>query len=100
MPFDILQGFLDAEIAHATQEMYNSILYFLKSFEIREGKFEANIYLLHKINRDTVIIYQEYELPNGREYSQEARIFNIKDLLSKIDAVVLEIGLLAGSAES
>ena len=100
MSFDILKGFLDTEIIHGTQEMYNAILYFLKSFEIREGKFEANIYLIHKINRDTVIIYQEYELPNGWEYSQEARIINIKDLLSKIDAVALDMGFIIRSEQT
>ena len=97
MSLDILNDFLNTEIANANtpahQEMYDAIHYFLSSSEIREGKFEANIYLINKITRDTAIIYQEHKLPKGWEYSQNARIFNIKDLLHKINAVAINMGL-------
>ena len=47
--FDILDGFLATEIEGSNsfehQEMYQAILYFLTSYEIREGKFEGNEYL-------------------------------------------------------
>jgi hypothetical protein len=66
-------------------EMYNSIIYFLSSFEIREGKFEGNEILIHKIDRDTVILYQEYQLEDGKyERSRKALIYDIKLLLEEL----------------
>ena len=103
MSFDILQGFLNTEIVSVNtpehQEMYDAIHCFLSSFEIREGKFETNEYLIHKISRDTAILYQEYEMPDGWEYSETAKIIRIKDLLSKIDTVAINEGLSVRSRQ-
>ncbi|OOM68035.1 hypothetical protein [Clostridium sp. BL-8] len=66
-------------------DMYNAIIYFLSSLEIREGKFEGNEILIHKIDRDTVILYQEYKLDNGKyERSRNALIYDIKLLLEEL----------------
>lgn len=66
-------------------DMYDSIIYFLSSLEIREGKFEGNEILIHKIDRDTVILYQEYQLDDGKyERSRKALIYDIKLLLEEL----------------
>lgn len=65
MTFDILNGFLETEIKNVNSpehpEMYTAIVAFLTSYEIREGVFEANEYILQKLDRETVLIFQEYE---------------------------------------
>lgn len=67
------------------KEMIEAIIYFLSSFEIREGKFEGNEILINKLNRETAIIYKEYQLDNGSyEYSRESIICNIPKLLEEI----------------
>ncbi|NOW90651.1 hypothetical protein BCD91_002674 [Clostridium beijerinckii] len=81
---------MDKEIAKLFEtemydDMYNAIIYFLSSLEIREGKFERNEILIHKIDRDTVILYQEYQLDNGKyERSRKALIYDIKLLLEEL----------------
>lgn len=63
-------------------EMYNAIIYFLLSCEIREGKFEGNEVLINKIDRKTALVYKEYELQDGWfEYSHNAKIYDIKQLI-------------------
>lgn len=66
-------------------DMYNAIIYFLSSIEIREGKFEGNEILIHKLDRETVILYQEYQLDNDKyERSRNAFIYDIKLLLEEL----------------
>ncbi|PPV17767.1 hypothetical protein [Clostridium butyricum] len=66
-------------------DMYNAIIYFLSSVEIREGKFEGNEILIHKLDRETVILYQEYQLDNDKyEHSRNAFIYDIKLLLEEL----------------
>lgn len=66
-------------------DMYNAIIYFLSSVEIREGKFEGNEILIHKLDRETVILYQEYQLDNDKyERSRNAFIYDIKLLLEEL----------------
>ena len=80
------------------QEMYNAIRYFLTSVEIREGKFEGNEILIHKLNRKTAIIYKEYELEDGSyEYSHEAYIFEIDNLICNIDKLAANRALTYNS---
>ncbi len=97
MKFDILRGFIDTEIRGANtpehQEMYNEIRCFLTSYNIREGKYEGNEYLINKLSRDTVIIYQEYDTPEGWIYSQDARVCDIKKLIEEIDKAAKKEGL-------
>lgn len=81
---------MDKEIAKLFEaemydDMYNAIIYFLSSVEIREGKFEGNEILIHKIDRDTVILYQEYQLDNDKyERSRKALIYDIKLLIEEL----------------
>lgn len=65
--------------------MFNEIIHFLSSYEIREGKFEGNEVLIDKINRDTAIVYLEYELADGKyEYSHNAIVVNINKLIDEL----------------
>lgn len=66
-------------------DLYKSICDFLSSPHIREGKFEGNEVLLNKLNRQTVIIYKEYEMEDGSFlYSQDTIIYDIPLLLKKL----------------
>ncbi len=80
-----LISFLRTEISN--KEVYEAIVYFLKSHEIREGKFEANMYIIHKLSRETVILYQEHETPNGIIHSRDAQIIGVVSLLAEIEEV-------------
>lgn len=67
-------------------DLYKSIYDFLSSSHIREGKFEGNEVLLNKLNRQTVIIYKEYEMEDGSFlYSQDTIIYDIPSLLKKLE---------------
>lgn len=66
-------------------EMYNEIIHFLSSVEIREGKFEGNEILINKINQETAIVYLEYELQDGTfKYSDDAKIIPIPILIEEL----------------
>lgn len=69
-----------------SDDLYNAIRDFLSSHHIREGKFAGNEVLLNKLNRQSVIIYKEYEMENGNfEYlSRDAMIYDIPLLLQKL----------------
>lgn len=65
--------------------MFNEIIHFLSSYEIREGKFEGNEVLIDKINRDTAVVYLEYELADGKyEYSRDVMVVNIPQLIDEL----------------
>jgi len=59
---DIFENFLRTEIYETNTkeycEMYKAIRYFITSCEIRRGEFEANLFIIKKLNIDTFIIYQ------------------------------------------
>ena len=56
---DIIIDFLQSEIN--TKEHYEKIIHFITSYEIRKGKFKGNKYIIEKINRDSFILYIEYQ---------------------------------------
>jgi hypothetical protein len=60
---DIIGKFLQAEIN--SKEYYESIIYFINSYEIRKGEFEGNEYIIMKIDRDNFIVYPEYDDGEG-----------------------------------
>lgn len=85
---NILDQFLKYEILES-EELREEVLLFINSYEIRSGEFEGNEYILKKIDRKTFLIYAEYELPNGeKDYSSNAEIININNLLNKIEEVI------------
>ena len=68
-------------------EMHKGMVDFLSSPHIKEGKFAGNEILLNKQNLETVIVYKEYELNDGRYYyTQEAQIWHIPKLLDELAA--------------
>jgi hypothetical protein len=56
---EILNKFLQAEIN--SKELYESIIYFINSYEIRKGEFEGNEYVIMKLDRDNFILFPEYD---------------------------------------
>lgn len=65
--------------------MFDEIIHFLSSHEIREGKFEGNEVLIDKINRNTAVVYLEYELADGKyEYSRDAMVVDIPQLIDEL----------------
>ena len=56
---DVITEFLQSEID--TKEHYEKIIHFITSYEIRKGKFKGNKYIIEKINRDSFMLYTEYQ---------------------------------------
>ena len=56
---EILNKFLQAEIN--SKELYESIVYFINSYEIRKGEFEGNEYVIMKFDRDNFMLFPEYD---------------------------------------
>ena len=78
-----LKDFFESEMY---DEMYEEIKKFLLSCHIKEGKFEGNEILLNKLNRDTVIVYQQYELKDGSyDYSRDAIVCHIPVLIKQLE---------------
>ena len=61
---DVITNFLQSEID--TKEHYGKIMYFITSYEIRKGKFKGNKYIIEKINRDSFMLYIEYQDIQGK----------------------------------
>lgn len=61
---DVITDFLRSEID--TKEHYEKIIHFITSYEIRKGKFKGNKYIIEKINRDSFILYIEYQDIQGK----------------------------------
>lgn len=61
----IIEKFLQAEINE--QELYEAIIEFISSYEIRNGEFEGNEYIIKKLDRLNFLVFPEYEINNQRE---------------------------------
>lgn len=61
---DVITDFLRSEID--TKEHYGKIIHFITSYEIRKGKFKGNKYIIEKINRDSFMLYIEYQDIQGK----------------------------------
>jgi len=92
-----LEPFIEAEIIGVNtpehNKMYLAIREFVESCEVRCGEFEGHCYIIKKINRDTFMLYQEHEMPDGMFYSAEAIIVHKKALLNAIDKAALNEGI-------
>lgn len=60
---DILDRFLQAEIN--SKELYQCIMNFIISKEIRRGEFEGNEFIIMKLDRDNFILLPEYDDGGG-----------------------------------
>lgn len=89
---DVLNKFLQAEIN--SKEYYNSITNFINLYEIRNGEFEGNEYIIMKVDRDNFIIFSEYD--DGEAGIQIPFSFSIyKDrLLDAINSYAQEKGII------
>ncbi len=88
---DVIKKFLDVEISN--QEMYEEIYDFINSPHVRNGEFEANEYIIKKIDSLNFIIYIEYIFPNDghREISCCTSIYK-DDLNTKINEYAIRYG--------
>lgn len=89
---DILKKFLDSEIN--TQELYDDIIVFIKSYNIRNGEFEGNRFIIKKMDKLNFIIFPEDEYDDGRrEISYSMSIYK-QNLLDEINDYAIKKGIL------
>ncbi|SDO04705.1 hypothetical protein SAMN04487897_107184 [Paenibacillus sp. yr247] len=81
---NVIERFLEAEIS--SQELYEDIHYFITSFHIRNGEFEANEFIIKKMDSVNFIIFPEYVYPTDghREIPYCSSVYK-DDLISKIN---------------
>lgn len=91
-----MERFLRDEIS--SQELYEDIYDFINSFHIRNGEFEANYYIVKKMDSDNFLIYAENSYPDGHmeiPYSmsiyKEVLLKNINEHASIIGLKLKEI---------
>jgi len=88
---NVIERFLDDEITD--QEMYEAIYEFITSVNIRNGEFEANAFIIKKMDYLNFIIYPEDIYPdNHREISYCTSIYK-NNLISKINEHAKKEGL-------
>ncbi|MCT4688505.1 hypothetical protein [Vallitalea sp.] len=80
---DVIERFLRDEIS--SQELYEDIYNFITSFHIRNGEFEANYYIIKKLDNINFLIYAEniYQ-DNHREIPYSISIYK-DNLIRKIN---------------
>lgn len=86
----IIEKFLQAEINE--QELYEAIIEFVSSYEIRSGEFEGNEYIIKKLDRLNFFIFPEYEINNQRETPFVECIYK-DELITKINEYAREKNL-------
>ena len=64
-----IEDFLKNEISYP--EMYEEILYFIDSYDIRCGELECNEYVIKKIDRNNFLLFVEYV-----HLDREKEVFN------------------------
>ncbi|MDN4619636.1 hypothetical protein QCD85_16120 [Paenibacillus sp. PsM32] len=80
---DVMERFLEDEIS--SQELYEEIYSFIDSFHIRNGEFEANYYIIKKMDQYNFFIYAENIFPdNHREIPYSLSIYK-NDLIKSIN---------------
>ncbi len=80
---NLVGRFLDDEIS--SQELYQSIHDFITSYHIRSGEFEANYYVIKKMDHDNFIVFPENVFPdNHREIPNCFSIYK-DDLIARIN---------------
>lgn len=78
-----MERFLEDEIS--SQELYEEIYSFIDSFHIRNGEFEANYYIIKKMDQYNFFIYAENIFPdNHREIPYSLSIYK-NDLIKSIN---------------
>lgn len=83
----IIEKFLQAEINE--QELYEAIIEFISSYEIRSGEFEGNEYIIKKLDRLNFLVFPEYEINNQREIQFVECLYK-DELITKINEYAKE----------
>lgn len=80
---NVLERFLQSEIN--TQELYDDIILFIKSFHIRKGEFEGNEFVIKKMDQTNYIIFPEYEDEDGEREIHAAMAIYRNNLIKEIN---------------
>ena len=89
---DILKNFIESEIN--TKALYDEIIHFINSYEVRKGEFEGNEFIILKIDRDNFILYPEYTDQDGSLSIPYSLSIYKQDLLNSIELAVKQKELL------
>lgn len=88
---NVIERFLEDEIC--SQELYDAIIDFIVSPHIRNGEFEANYFVIKKMDVNNFFIFPEDIFPdNSRGISYCASCYKV-DLISKINKYAEEKGI-------
>ncbi|MFD1884163.1 hypothetical protein [Paenibacillus wenxiniae] len=73
---NVMERFLESEIS--SQKLYEDIYSFITSFHIRSGEFEANYYIIKKMDQINFFIYAENIFPDDhhREIPYSTSIYS------------------------
>ncbi len=77
------ENFLKYEITDKT--VYEKIIEFIKSYNIRNGEYEGNEYIIKKMDRENFIIYVEHSDKNFNRDIHSARSIYKNELLERIN---------------
>lgn len=88
---NILEKFLRFEIY---KDMYEEIIHFINSYEIRNGEFECNEFIIRKIDRENFIIYPEYDDGKGGIMIPHSMAIYKNNLLDEINNYARSKGII------
>lgn len=80
---DRFNDFLETEVSY--QDMYEAIVNFIISYDIRCGELEGNSYIVKKMDRDNFIIFLEDVYPDNKIEIGWATSIYKKSLIEKIN---------------
>lgn len=89
---DVMKNFLEIEISY--QEMYDEILYFIDSYDIRCGELECNEYVIRKIDRDNFLVFNEYVRLDGKKEVFDSFSVSKESFKKIIEDYAINIGLV------
>lgn len=78
-----MKSFLSDEISY--QEMYDEIIWFINSYEIKNGEFEANSHVIRKIDNNNFIISSELVDNNNMRHIGDLEVYNKDNLIKMIN---------------
>lgn len=84
---NVLENFLKVEVD--TQEMYDEIIHFVTSPNIRNGEFEMNEHVIQKRGFGNFIIFIEYSDQKGRNYVHRAEAIGFRQLVDEMNAYAM-----------
>lgn len=88
---NILEKFLRFEIYEG---MYEEIIHFINSYEIRNGEFECNEFVIKKMDRENFIIYPEYNDGKGEIMITDSMSVYKNNLLNEINNYAKSKGII------